>query len=147
MCCRLHAADCLQCMDHDWPFFRSYGHLPVRVRGTGGRQVLALSMLLFPARDVWGEVCPGALDFLAALAAKTITLTSPIMSNHEVVQAILWTDVVGQCFNEARASHPPRLIKGVEGKNMIVARLRFLGVQCDSTRHTIQSMRSLFLAV
>ena len=103
-------------------------------------------MLHLPVRDV-GDVCPGAFDFLAALTAKTITLTSPIMSDSEVVQAIIWTDVVGQCLNDARASHPPPLIKGVEVKNMIVARLRFLGVQCDSTRHTIQGMRSLFLAV
>jgi len=68
------------------------------------------------------------------------------MSAAEVAQAIVWTDVVGQCLNDAKADNPPRLIAGTVGKNMLIARLRFLGVQCDSTRHTIQGMRSLYLA-
>ena len=98
-------------------------------------------------REMWGDVCPGALDFLSALTANTVTLTSPTMNDHEVVQAIIWNDVVGQCLNDAKAILPPRAIMGLEGRNMIVARLRFLGVQCDSTRHTVQCMRSSFLVV
>jgi len=96
-------------------------------------------------REMWGDVCPGALDFINALSAKTVTLTSPVMSDAEVVQAIIWTDVVGQCLNDAKADNPPRLIQGPVGRNMLIARLRFLGVQSDSTRHTIQGMRSLFV--
>jgi hypothetical protein len=96
-------------------------------------------------REMWGDVCPGALVFINALSANIVTLTSPVMSGAEVVQAIIWTDVVGQCLNDAKADNPPRLIVGTVGKNMLIARLRFLGVQSDSTRHTIQGMRSLFI--
>ena len=107
-------------------------------------------LLHFPCcislRAMWGDVCPGALVFINALSANTVTLTSPVMSGAEVIQAIIWTDVVGQCLNDAKADNPPRLIEGAVGRNMLIARLRFLGVQCDSTRHTIQGMRSLYLA-
>jgi hypothetical protein len=96
-------------------------------------------------RQMWAEVCPGAAAFFQSLTANTVTLTLPLMSDPEVVQAIIWTDVVGQCLNDARAATPPRLIQGTVGRNMLVARLRFLGVQCDHTRCVICSMRSEFL--
>ena len=97
-------------------------------------------------REMWKEVCPGATEFFSSLSISTITLTTHMMSQAEVVQAILWSDVVGQCLNDARAENPPRIIQGASGKDMIIARLRFLGVQCDSTRYTIQGMRSVFIA-
>ena len=90
-------------------------------------------------------VCPRAAEFFRSLSANTVTLTSPVMSDTEVVLAIIWTDVVGQCLNDARADNPPRLIQGPVGRNILIARLRFLWVQSDSTRHTIQGMRSLFI--
>jgi len=31
-------------------------------------------------REMWGDVCPGALVFINALSANTVTLTSPVMS-------------------------------------------------------------------
>jgi exonuclease III len=96
-------------------------------------------------RDLWQEVCPGAAPFLQQLSLETSTLTATMLSTNEVVQVIIWTDVVGQCLNEARASNPPLVIHGLVGKNMIIARLRFLGVQCDATRIAIRAMRSCFL--
>ena len=93
-------------------------------------------------RDLWQEACPGAAPFFQEFALETATLTSPMLSTNEVVQTIIWTDVVGQCLNESRASNPPLVVQGLVGKNMIIARLRFLGVQCDATRLAIRSMRS-----
>jgi hypothetical protein len=95
-------------------------------------------------RDLWQEVCPGVASFFQFLSLETTTLTAPMLSTSEVVQAIIWTDVVGQCLNEARASVPPLVVHGLAGRNMIIARLRFLGVQCDATRVAIRSMRSCF---
>jgi hypothetical protein len=96
-------------------------------------------------RDLWQEVCPGATSFFQHLSLEITTLTAPMLNPDEVVQAIIWTDVVGQCLNDARASNPPHEIHGVVGRNMIIARLRFLGVQSDATRIAIRSMRSTFL--
>ena len=96
-------------------------------------------------RDLWQEVCPGAAPIFHNMSLEINTLTFTSMSPEEVVQVILWSDVVGQCLNDARAGSPPLSIQGTVGKNMIIARLRFLGVQCDSTRTTIRNMRSLFL--
>jgi hypothetical protein len=96
-------------------------------------------------RELWQEVCPGVAPFFQNLALNQITLIAPLMSPEEVVMAILWSDVVGQCLNDARAAVPPLAVRGSRGKNMIIARLRFLGVQCDRTRVTIRGMRSLFL--
>jgi exonuclease III len=93
-------------------------------------------------RDLWQEACPGAASFFQEFALETATLTSPMLSTNEVVQTIIWTDVVGQCLNESRANNPPLVVQGLVGKNMIIARLRFLGVQCDATRLAIRSMRS-----
>jgi hypothetical protein len=93
-------------------------------------------------RVMWGEVCPGVTAFFGALTASHITLTSALMSESEVVMAIIWTDVVGQCLNDARADNPPRLLQGPVGRNSLIARLRFLGVQNESTRHTIRGMRT-----
>jgi len=98
-------------------------------------------------REMWGAACPGALNFINALSANIVTLTFATMSSDEVVQAIIWTDVVGQCCNDARANFPPRMIMDEYGKNMIIARLRFLGVQCDHTRFLIRRMRSVFLGI
>jgi hypothetical protein len=98
-------------------------------------------------REMWGTACPGALDFINSISPHVVTLTATTMSSDEVVQAILWSDVVGQCCNDARANFPPRMVMGEFGRNMIIARLRFLGVQCDHTRFLIRRMRSLFLDV
>jgi endonuclease/exonuclease/phosphatase family metal-dependent hydrolase len=93
-------------------------------------------------RDLWQEVCPSAASFFQLFSLEFATLTAPMLSTNEVVQVIIWTDVVGQCLNEARASNPPLVIHGLAGKNMMIARLRFLGVQCDATRVAIRCMRS-----
>jgi hypothetical protein len=93
-------------------------------------------------RELWQEVCPSIAPFFQHLSLDTITLTAPLLSSSEVVQVIVWTDVVGQCLNEARASVPPLSIQGLAGRNMLMARLRFLGVQNDATRLAIRSMRS-----
>ena len=96
-------------------------------------------------RDLWQEVCPGAAPIFHNMSLEINTLTLTSMTPEEVVQVILWSDVVGQCLNDARAGSPPLSIQGTVGANMIIARLRFLGVQCDSTRTIIRNMRSLFL--
>ncbi len=88
---------------------------------------------------------PGGGPIFQHLMLAHATLTAPAMSTEEILQMILWSDVVGQCLNDARAATPPRLIQGTVGRNMLVARLRFLGVQCDHTRCVICSMRSEFL--
>jgi hypothetical protein len=95
-------------------------------------------------REMWGSVCPGAPLFIN-ISAQFVTLTATTMSNDEVVQAVIWADVVGQCCNDARASVPPRMVCGEAGRNMLIARLRSLGVQCDYTRFLIRNMRSEFL--
>ena len=92
-------------------------------------------------REMWQEVCPSAAPFFQNLTLGQATLTAPLMSPVEVVMAILWSDVVGQCLNDSRAAVPPHSVSGSRGKQMIIARLRFLGVQCDRTRETIRSMR------
>ncbi len=102
----------------------------------------------FPAcaslRDLWQEVCPGAAPIFQHLTPAIITLTAPMLSAEEVVQLVLWSDVVGQCLNDARACSPPSAIQGAAGRNTLVARLRFLGVQCGPARSVIRRMRSLF---
>jgi hypothetical protein len=92
-------------------------------------------------RDMWLEVCPGAAPLFFHLSLAHITLSAPALSSGDVIQLILWSDVVGQCLNDARAS-ANRCIRKAD----IVARLRFLGVQCDPTRIVIRNMRSSFLA-
>ena len=95
-------------------------------------------------RDLWQEACPGAAPIFQHLTPALVTLTAPTLSAEEVVQLVLWSDVVGQCLNDARACSPPTAIQGAVGRNMIVARLRFLGVQSDPARIAIRRMRSLF---
>jgi hypothetical protein len=96
-------------------------------------------------RELWQEVCPGVAPFFQHLTLQHVTLTAPIMSPEEVVFAILWSDVVGQCLNDVRSAVPPVPIQGTVGRTMFIARLRFLGVQCDLTRVIIRNMRSSFL--
>jgi hypothetical protein len=96
-------------------------------------------------RDMWNEVCPGAAPIFQHLSLAHAALTANTLNPEEVVQLILWSDVVGQCLNDARAVDPPLVVRGLVGKNMIIARLRFLGVQSDSTRIAIRCMRSSFL--
>ena len=95
-------------------------------------------------RDLWQEACPGAAPIFQHLTPALVTLTAPTLSAEEVVQLVLWSDVVGQCLNDARACSPPTAIQGAVGRNMIVARLRFLGVQSDPARIAIRRMRCLF---
>jgi hypothetical protein len=90
---------------------------------------------------MWQEVCPSEAPFFRNLSLDQVTLTAPLMSPEETVMAILWSDVVGQCLNDSRAAVPPHSVQGSRGKNMIIARLRFLGIQCERTRETIRSMR------
>jgi hypothetical protein len=95
-------------------------------------------------RDMWKDVCPAAAPIFRSLTLAQATLTNPTLSPEEVVQLILWTDVVGQCFKDSKSGNPPGLIQGVAGKNMVIARLRFLGVQCDHSREFVRNMRTMF---
>ena len=95
-------------------------------------------------RELWQEVCPVVAPFFRNLSLAHVTISAPTLNPEEVVQAILWSDVVGQCLNDARATSPPLVLKGNTGRNMIIARLRFLGVQCDKTRESIRKMRTSF---
>ncbi len=92
-------------------------------------------------KEMWQEVCPAEAQFFRTLSLSIVSLAVPVMSTREVVMAVLWSDVVGQCLNDVRAASTHQYI----GRDALVARLRFLGVQCDNTRALISTMRNPFV--
>ncbi len=81
------------------------------IRGSGCGAPEADRFFHFPGcsslRDLWQEVCPGAAPFFRNLSLAHVTFTTPFLNPEEVVQAMLWSDVVGQCLNDARVGSPP----------------------------------------
>ena len=90
---------------------------------------------------MWGRACPCSHLAVLRPTFEHVLLISPDLPAEAVVQLALWSDVIGHCVNDARAigSSPDKVLR--EGEGMILARLRSLGVQSDSTRNVIAVMR------
>ena len=117
----------------------------------GGRTLRGDRWSHFPActaiRRMWAAACPSAnLLWFSQLTLEQALLLSPNPLPDVDVQVALWSDVVGHCANDARAlgTAPARVFE--EGGEMMIARLRFLAVQSDSTRTVIRRIRAAFAA-
>ena len=96
---------------------------------------------------MWAAACPGSEHIcFSHLTLEHALLLSPGLHPDVVVQVALWSAVVGQCANDARAAgiSPARVF--VEGEEMFVARFRFLAVQSDPARAVIRHIRAMLPA-
>jgi hypothetical protein len=93
-------------------------------------------------RRMWAVACPSASTIFVELTLERTLLLSSDLLPDEDMQVSLWTDVVGHCVNDARAtgSLPSRVFS--EGDEMMIARLRCLAVQSDTARAVIQRIRA-----
>jgi hypothetical protein len=93
-------------------------------------------------RRMWGSACPMANPCFAQLTLEQALILSSDLTPDDVVQVALWTDVVGHCANDIRATSATPSSVSREGDNMMRARLRFLAVQSEPARTVITRIRA-----